>query len=129
MKVSSSQYAETLLALSGTGDVRRIVASFFALVLRNRATKRIPAILRIAERLSDERDGSVSLFVETAVDADESLRRVIESVAADFFPAKRPIFRYGTDPDLIGGVRISSDDEMVDATVRRRLTELEKTLR
>jgi F0F1-type ATP synthase delta subunit len=129
MKVSSSQYAKTLLVLSDTGDVRRIAASFLALVRRNRAAKRLPAILRMAERLSDERDGTVSLFVETATETDEPVRRAIESAVAGFFPGKRPVFRYGVSPGLVGGARISSDDEMVDATVRRRLTELEKTFR
>lgn len=129
MKVSSSQYAKTLLALSDTGDVRRIAASFLTLLRRNRAAKRLPAILRMAERLSDERDGMVSLSVETATEADASVRQVIESAVVGFFPGKRPIFRYGVVPGLVGGARISSDDEMIDATVRRRLTELEKTLR
>lgn len=129
MKVSSSQYAKTLLALSDTEDVRRIAASFLALVRRNRAAKRLPAILRMAERLSDERDGTVSLSVETATETDEPTRNAIESAVAGFFPGKRPVFRYGADRSLVSGARISSDDEMIDATVRRRLTELEKTLR
>ncbi|MBP9751420.1 MAG: F0F1 ATP synthase subunit delta [Candidatus Moranbacteria bacterium] len=129
MKVSSSQYAKTLLALSDTGDVRRIAASFLALVRRNRAAKRLPAILRMAERLSDERDGVISLSVETATEADASVRQAIESVVAGFFPGKRPVFRYGVVFGLVGGARISSDDEMIDATVRRRLIELEKALR
>jgi F0F1-type ATP synthase delta subunit len=129
MKVSSSQYAKTLLALSGAGDVRRIAASFLALVRRSRAAKRLPAILRMAERLSDERDGTVSLSVETATETDEPARRAIESAVAGFFPGKRPVFRYGVNPGLVGGARISSDDEMIDATIRRRLKEMESRIR
>lgn len=129
MKVSSSQYAKTLLALSDTEDASAVAASFLALVRRNRTAKRLPSILRLFERMSDERAGRIALSVETASEAGAEARRVIEAQAGRFFPGKELSFRYRVNAELLGGARISSEDELLDATVRRRLSELEKNMR
>jgi len=129
MKVSSSQYAKTLLALSDTEDAGAVAASFLALARRNRAAKRLPLILRLFARLSDESAGRLALSVETASEADAEARRVIEAQAGIFFPGEDLSFRYQVSPELLGGARISSEGELLDATVRRRLNELEKIMR
>lgn len=129
MKVSSSQYAKTLLALSDTKDARGVATSFLRLIRRNRAVKRLPAILRIFGQLSDGQKGTLSFLVETATEGDAETRKGIERAAAGFFPERKLVFRYRVNPKLLGGARISSDDEMLDATVRRRLRELGSGIR
>jgi F0F1-type ATP synthase delta subunit len=129
MKVSSSQYAKTLLALSDTEDAGAVATSFLALVRRNRAAKRLPLILRLFERMSDERAGRLALSVETASEAGAEARQVIEAHAGRFFPGRELSFRYEVDPELLGGARISSEDELLDVTVRQRLNELARSMR
>lgn len=128
MRLFSRQYAEALLQ-SDSGDPKRIVSAFLSFVRKTRSMKRLPEIVRIAERLADKRDGRTALVVETARDTDQPFRTEIECFAAREFPGVELSFEYRVRPDLLGGVRISSDEIVVDATIRRRLKELELRIR
>lgn len=130
MKISPKQYAETLVALSKEeGDVMRIAEAFIGFLRKRRATRHLTEIVREAERHTDRLEGRVSVLAETATEASEEERRRIETVTRDAFPGMEPVIRYAVRPDLLGGVRLSSDSEVVDATVARRLREMERTLK
>lgn len=130
MKISSAQYAKTLVALSGEeGDVSRVAKSFLSFVRKRRGTRKLDEIVRTAERLSDEEAGRISLLAETAVVADGKMRKEIENAAKTLFPGKEAVIRYAVRERLLGGVRISSDSEVADGTLRRRLSEMARRIK
>lgn len=130
MRLSTSQYAEILFSLSeDAADPARTAESFLSFVRANRAMGRMADILRAFDRLVSRREGRRDLLVETAAESGTGFRADIEGLAAGLFPGKTLSFRFSVRPELLGGARISSDDEMVDATIRRRLQEIGKTLR
>ncbi|NTW13477.1 MAG: F0F1 ATP synthase subunit delta [Candidatus Moranbacteria bacterium] len=125
MKISSTQYAKLIVALSKEGgEPARVVVSILAFVRKHRGIRKLSEIVRAAESLSDDEAGRVSLLAETATETDEEARKDIMSTAVRLFPGKEISLRYSVRKDLLGGVRLSSVDEVVDGTIRRRIREL-----
>ncbi len=130
MKISPKQYAKVLVALSEEGgDSSRLASSFLAFVRKRRGIRHLASIVREAERQEDLRAGRVSVLAETATEATEEVRQAIESAAKGAFPGMEPVIRHAVKPELLGGVRLSSDSEVIDATVSRRLREMERRLK
>ncbi len=130
MRLTASQYAKALLALSaGAEDPKRVASSFLSYARKNRLTKKLPDILRIFEGLSEAKAGKLSLSIETARSADAAEREALGRLAEASFPGKKLLLRYVVNADLVGGVRMLSSDEMVDATAKRRLRELESRIK
>ena len=129
MKISPTQYAKVLVALSSEGgDSSRVASSFLAFVRKHRGTKKLPEIVRAAEALSDEQTGRVSLLAETAVETDDATRNDIMKNAEALFPGRNVVFRHEVRKNIIGGVRLSSHDEVVDGSIRARLRALERQM-
>ncbi|NTW15818.1 MAG: F0F1 ATP synthase subunit delta [Candidatus Moranbacteria bacterium] len=130
MKISSAQYGKVLAALSEEkGDAKRVAASFLSFVRRRRATRKLDDIVRVAERQVDRVAGRVCVLAETAVPADDAMRREIEAAAREAFPGNEVVVSYVVLLELLGGVRLSSGDEVLDASVGRRLREMEGVLK
>jgi len=130
MKISPKQYAKALVALSEEeGDVTRAAGAFVGFLRKRRATRYLAEIVREAEKHADDLSGRVSVLAETATEADAETRRTIEAAAREAFPDADPVIRYAVRPELLGGVRLSSESEMIDATVSRRLREMERVLK
>ncbi|MEI7750235.1 MAG: F0F1 ATP synthase subunit delta [Candidatus Moraniibacteriota bacterium] len=125
MKISPTQYAKVLVALSSEGgDSSRVAASFLSFVRKHKGAKKLSEIVRAAEALSDEQAGRVSLLAETAIEADDAMRKDIAKNAETLFPGKSVALRYAVRKDLIGGVKLSSGDEVVDGSIWARLQAL-----
>jgi|GEM_PF-1212925 len=129
MKISPTQYAKVLVALSSEGgDSSRVASSFLSFVRKHKGAKKLSEIVRAAEALSDERAGRVSLLAETAVEMDDATRNDIAKNAEALFPGKTVVLRHAVRKDLVGGVRLSSHDEVVDGSIRARLRALERQM-
>ncbi len=131
MRISASQYAKTLIELS-KGDPMNpdvLAGGFLSVLRRKRDLRKWPTILRMFGKMADEQAGRLSLLAETAHTLDAESRRGLETLVGEAFPGKELVIRYEVRSDLLGGARISADDEMLDATVLARLRALEKVLR
>jgi F0F1-type ATP synthase delta subunit len=131
MRISASQYAKTLTELSkgNPAEVAALAGAFLAVLRRKRDLRKWPTILRMSAKMADSEAGRLSLLAETAHPVDGDAKQRMETLAGGLFLGKELVMKYAVKEDLLGGVRLSSDDEMVDATVRTRLRELEKALR
>ena len=131
MRISASQYAKTLTELSkgNPADVAALAGAFLSMLRLKRDLRKWPTILRMSSKMADSDAGKLSLLAETARPMDGEERKRMETLAGTFFPGKELAVRYAINEDLLGGVRISSDDEMLDATIRTRLRELAARMR
>ncbi len=130
MKITPIQYAKVLVALSAeNGDVKRVAASFLSFVRRRHAMRKLDDIVRVAEQQIDHAAGRVRVLAETAILADDTMRRGVEAAAHEAFPDREVVVSYVVFPELLGGVRLSSEDEVLDASVGRRLREMKGTLK
>ncbi len=100
----------------------------FLLVVTDKGRERLFVEIALAyQDRVDELLGRVRADVATAQPADESLRAEIRrSLEARLGRTVLPTFR--VDPDLIGGVVVRVEDQIIDASLRRRFTDLRRRL-
>ena len=108
-------------------DAPPVLESFLRLVLARRRESEIQAIYEEYCRMSDEREGEAEAIVETSLplgDADlERLGKVLEQRFQ-----RRLRLSVRVDPALLGGIRVRVGDQLLDDTVRSRLTSIRRML-
>ena len=117
---------------------RRKIAELWAeeLLKGNDITTKIAAYL-VTERRVDEaslivRDTEVALAARGVVVADVTSasglcaesRNAIEKFLVNTMDARKVAFRETTDPTVIGGVRVETAGQQLDATLKTRLNQL-----
>jgi F-type H+-transporting ATPase subunit delta len=100
----------------------------FLLVVTDKGRERLFAEMALAyQDRVDVMLGRVRADVVTAQPADEAIRADIRrSLEAKLGRTVVPIFR--VDPELIGGVVVRVEDQIIDASLRRRFTDLRRRL-
>jgi F-type H+-transporting ATPase subunit delta len=105
---------------------RLLLSTLHLLVAKDRMGHLPPILKRLAERVDEER-GFVRGRVFTAVAlSEEGCRFIREHVEAVTGLKFRLDFR--VDPSLIGGVRVTYGDVLLDSTIRSQLNDLRELL-
>ena len=123
MKYRPEQYAQALLAAcheKSDVEQKKIVKRFVQLLARHQATSKTHAICAAYEKLELRNKGMRSVRLETASLASEKLKNEIHRVLGKNIHIKEVV-----NPDLLGGLKILIDDEiLIDASARRQMEEL-----
>ena len=131
MKPTASQYAYALLELSqasAASEQASVAQRFLAFLTRQREVKKLPAILRNLQRLTDEAEGVKRVRMTTSeILSDKSLEDLAQQIKK-LLVTEKIILESKFDAGVIGGVVLQTDTELFDGTVRRKLGELRKTL-
>lgn len=108
-------------------DAPAALESFLRLALERRRETEIQAIYEEYCRMSDERAGEAEAVVETAIPMGDQDRERLQNVLEERF-ARRLRLTLRVDPALLGGVRVRVGDQLLDDTVRSRLTSISRML-
>jgi len=121
MKYTPTVYASAFLgALGDKGVTQKIAGNFLRLVRRNGDLPKLSEILRNIEKLFYKKKGIIKVEVMTARD----MKKELESKLRERFGKKADI-NFVVKPEVVGGIVIKVDDEIVvDASVKRRLDKL-----
>jgi len=108
-------------------DAPQVLQSFLRLLLTRRREAEVEAIYEEYCRMFDERRGEAEAVVETTVPiSDEDLERLRTVLEKRF--ARRLRLTPRVDAGLLGGVRVRVGDQLLDDTVRSRLTSIRRML-
>ena len=117
------QYAQALYAAcekKSDADKKKIVRRFAKLLVEHRATGKTAAICAAYEKLVLQSKGTRKVRVETAGALSEKLKTDIRVMLG-----KNIHIEALTNRDLLGGVKILIDDEiLIDASARRQMENL-----
>lgn len=123
MKYSTVQYAESLIAaLAGKPERKRkvIIRRFLAILRKNRDMRRLDFILASAERQWLKERGLAKVAIASASPLNKSVRDEIVKVLD-----RKAITAQSVEPQLLAGIRILIDDDLlIDASARRALSRL-----
>lgn len=123
MKYTPKQYASVLLdALDGKSAKvqKEILGNFVKFLDRNRDLARLHAILREVERQFLKNTGQKKVLVESASKLSVHTRNEIEKIAGKSF-----IFEEKIVPDLLAGLRITLNDELlIDASAKKQISRM-----
>lgn len=126
MKYTTKQYAAALLAATQDASEKKRIESlrrFLKILTRNHDYRHLPAILRQLERIYLSEKGIQKVELTSADPISEGTRREIEKTLG-----KKVIFVEKKNPELIAGLRILINDELlIDASARRQLQRIFET--
>ncbi len=117
----ASYYADELLA--GKRDVATKLAAY---LLDTRRTRELQLIVRDVEDALATR-GVLVADVAAARELSKDAKAAVTDFLKQSSGVKSVQVRETIDPDLLGGVRINTPSDELDATLRRKLTQLKAT--
>lgn len=125
--VASERVAELIATVCGDklGPEAR---NFLMVLAENKRFVVLPEIARLFEELKTAQEGTLDARISTAYELTPAqLAAVVARLEAKL--GKKVTASQTVDPDLIGGVVIQVGDEVLDASVRGRISDLAATLK
>ncbi len=118
----------TLLGDIGGNRLDAEARQFLAVLAENGRLPLLPLIQRQYEQLRHEREGVLDATIESAFPlSDEQVAKLVADLATRFKRVIRPAVQ--VDAALIGGVKVSVGDVVIDGSVRGRLHSMETALK
>lgn len=130
MKYSAKQYAKALMdSLEGVkpGDEEKVLDNFVKILAENNDTRQFEGIAEEFHKLELSKKGIQQVEIRSAhalskENEKEVLKELNKLVKGDLEVKKR------VDEDLIGGVVIRMEDQIIDASVKHQLEQLKENL-
>ena len=117
-RLSVEQVAELFISLSDDNDP--ILANFVRTLAENRRLALLPEMSRLFELARSQEEGVQEAVVYSAFPIDETqVAALLQQLEPRF--GTRLTARVEIDTSLIGGVRVTVGDQMLDASVRGKL--------
>lgn len=115
------------LVAAGCGELAADEQNFLRVLVENDRLALLPQIRALYESLKNEREGVVEATIVTAYPlADGELDALVADLERRFGRRIRP--RVTVDRELIGGVRVEVEDEVIDGSVRGKLAAMAAAL-
>lgn len=124
-RVSARQLTDLLVSLAG--DANAHVQKFVATLVESNRVPALPAISAQFEALKNAREGSIDAAIDSAFEIEASqLAALVTDLEQRFKRKIRPLVRI--DKELIGGVRVTVGDEVIDGSVKGKLASMSAAL-
>lgn len=128
MRPTVSQYARALEELAVETEPKVLVSNIRLWLKRRGEEKKFPLIVRAFEKRLQIKEKKVVVTAVTAHELTEGSRSVILKKAQALFPDQTVEVESRVDKAIIGGVKLSTDEQLYDGTVKTRLLMLKNSL-
>jgi len=126
-RLNDAQRGDTLLALLQRQTLPERARNFIDLLLANDRILALPQIAVQFEALKNAQAGTAQADITSAFALDDAqVQELVAGLEKKFGLKLKPLVT--VDPALIGGVRVAVGDQVLDTSVRARLTQLRDTL-
>lgn len=125
-KVSNTQLAQALYQITVDAKGERLhqaIAEFAKLLVRAHKITRADNIIKEFEKYSKKQAGIMEIEIESARKLDEKTLAGIKKVFGDSVEATESV-----DESLLGGVRVRTEDKILDASLKAQLMILKNSL-
>jgi len=125
-KVTNTQLAQALYEVTkgAKGEkLSKAIAEFATLLVRAHKISRADNIIKEFEKYSKKQAGIVEIEVQSARKLDENTLNGIKKVFGESVEATESI-----DESLLGGVRVRTEDKILDASLKSQLMILKNSL-
>ncbi len=124
-KVAPKHYAQALLRISGDSDANNVLDNFLSLIQKNGQLSKLGEILNEYERIALEKKEGIAADLSIAVSAN---RGKISELAKQIKIPGIEKFKITArdDKDLLGGFKLRVKDILIDASLKKKITDLKK---
>jgi F-type H+-transporting ATPase subunit delta len=117
----------TLLTAPIKATLPPAAQNFLNLVIENDRVAALPEIAVQFRKLKNNAEGAADCLIESAFPmSDAQIKELLWGLSKKFGLTLKPSLK--VDPELIGGVRVSVEDHVLDFTVRTRLANMHAAL-
>lgn len=95
---------------------------------KNNLFSKAPEILKYLEKIHDKDSNTVRAKILTKTPLSKSLTEHLETALKKRYKAKEVILEPIEDQTLLGGVRIESNDEVIDLSLKNKVHQLQEYL-
>ncbi|MBI3261261.1 F0F1 ATP synthase subunit delta [Candidatus Berkelbacteria bacterium] len=126
IKVTNRSLAEALFTSveSRPSEVTQICDNFIEFLRINRRLKSLPLILKTLEKVAEDRLGIKKVTVVSRFPLTGRARTAIERLVTKRTNSKGAMIDQKIDERLVGGVRISYDDTVIDLSLQTQFNNL-----
>jgi len=131
MKISVNQYAKVLYELTENkkqSEVDSVLTNFLKVLKKNNQMKLANKIVEKFSEIYDAKNGIVAATVTSANKLDEKSVKEVENFIAKKYEAKKVVLSQKVKKEIKGGIILQIGDEMVDASVIRKVNDLKAIL-
>jgi len=126
-KIAPKHYAQALLRISGEPDLGAVLDNFLSLVRKNGQLSGLREVLSEYERLALEKKEGIAADLSVAV--SENKLKISELAKQIKIPGIEKFkITARDDKDLLGGFKLRVKDILIDASVKKKITDLKKIL-
>lgn len=125
-KVSNRQLAQALYEVTrgAKGEqLHKAIAEFAKLLVRAHKISRADNIIAEFEKYSKKQAGIMEISVQSARKIDEKTLNQLKKVFGDEVEASESV-----DEGLLGGVRVRTEDKILDGSLKTQLNQLKQSL-
>ncbi|HUT61846.1 MAG TPA: ATP synthase F1 subunit delta [Phycisphaerae bacterium] len=116
-----------LISRAFRGRCSTMLANLLGVLARRDRLGLLRAISARFRLLLDRRQGKVEVTVRTAVELDEAQRQEVSEALARMLGAP-PVLRTRVDPELIGGIAVTVEGRVYDASIGSQLEHMRRAL-
>lgn len=106
-------------------DFSNKVISFLA---HRRLLNKSEDILKRLNRIINKEDEVIEVVVTSAVKLDEKIKKNLAQTLKDKYKMKGVVFVEKVDGKMLGGLRLEINDEVIDLTLKNRVSKLQEYL-
>ncbi|HST04600.1 MAG TPA: F0F1 ATP synthase subunit delta [Chloroflexia bacterium] len=126
-KLTHASEAKIIDSVFAAEKVSPVAMNFLRLLAERRRLSLLPRIVEVFQELYHKEKGILVAYVTTAIPLDEAhKKRVTDQITRT--TGKTVVLQTRTDPSILGGIITQIGDELVDASVATRLSELAEKL-
>lgn len=104
--------------------LERTADDAFDFILKNRLLGKAPEILAALERLCDTDRGLVRAKVTSRRPLAKRAADAVAVALKKRYGAREAALQFAEDPSLLGGIRVETENEVIDLSLKRKIEEL-----
>ena len=110
-------------------EMEDIVKNTIEFMNRNHLIGKAPEILKKLEEITDKMEGRVRVMITSKNKLSTSALKDVKEMIEERYEAKEILITEILDKKILGGIKISINDEIIDLTLKNKLNQLEDYLK
>lgn len=131
MKITATQYATTLYELTqdkNESEIDSVAKKFIEMLAKNGQLKMAGKIIEKFSEIYNKKNGIIEAEITSREKLDEELRNKLRNYVSNKYKAKEVVMNNKIDENIKGGIVVRVGDEILDASLKNQLINLNKLL-